>query len=100
MREVFEAQVEAGELAVLAQNVAKYFKLLRLTVRGQAHHFVFVTELRKAEILCDCRVVQTERVREWNCAVNLHAVAESHAPHRARKIAMAVGREQGRTREW
>ena len=92
--------MEAGELVVLAQNVAKYFKLLRLTVRGQPHHFVFVTELRKAEILCDCRVVQAERVREWNCAVNLHAVADPQAPHGARKIAEAVGGEQERMLEW
>src|SRR5690348_6373882 len=100
MREIFQAQMEAGELVVVAQNVAKYFKSLRLTVRGQAHHFVFVTELRKAEILRDCGVIQAERVWERDCASDLHPIADPQAPHSACKVAQTISGEQESVLEW
>src|SRR5207249_1966516 len=50
------------ELGVVAQDVAKCLKLFGLAIRSHAHHFVFVAESRKAQILCDCRVIQAERM--------------------------------------
>src|SRR5438876_5642747 len=85
VREILQTQMEAAELGVMAQDVAKCLKLFGLAIRSHAHHFVFVAESRKAQILCDCRVIQAERMGEGDCAINLHAVAHPEAPHGAGK---------------
>src|SRR5256885_9343185 len=100
MCEILQSQMETGELVAVAQDVAEGFKLFRLAIRSQAHHFVFVTKLRKAQILRDCGVIQAERVRKWNCAVNLHAVADPQAPHGARKVTETISGEQESMLEW
>ena len=64
----------------------------RLTVCGEAHHFVLVSILRKAEELSECRVEQPEGMGEMDAARYVNLIAFTDAPHDAGKITEAVNR--------
>src|SRR5258707_10532155 len=92
MREIFQAEAKSGALCMY--DVAKFRQKFRVAVRSEAHHFVFVTEFQKAEILRDRTVIKPQRMRKRDRTVNVHAPFEARAPHRTRKIAQSVGGKQ------
>src|ERR1700737_5027188 len=94
--EVVEAETETvtTRIFVEADDVAKGFKLIGPAIGAEAHHFVFIAEFQEAEILGDGAVKKSQRMRERDGAVNVHAVAVSNAPHGAGKIPEAIGGEK------
>src|ERR1700686_2153276 len=63
MGEVVEAETETvgARLFVKADDIAKSFKIIGLTVGAKAHHFVFIAEFQEAEILRDSAVKKSQR---------------------------------------
>ena len=96
MGEIVEVQAET-ELAIVgaeAHDIAKGVEILRLAVRSETHHFVFVAEFQEAEILGHGAVVEAEGVGKCDGAINVHAVAAAGAPHGTGEITEAVGGKQ------
>src|SRR2546422_4363896 len=83
-----EAETKRGIIRapVRAHDVAESVELLGLPVGGETHHFVFVAEFQEAEILCQRRVIQPERMRKRHGALNFHPRPCTCPPHRAGEI--------------
>src|SRR6266849_3033049 len=69
MREVIE--VEADLVRIDAHDVAELREEPRLSIRGEAHHFVFVAVLSKAQELGKGGIKQAEGVRVRHRAANV-----------------------------
>ena len=59
-------EIETDLIASGADNIAYFINEPGLAVRGQAHHFVFVAVLGKAEVLGERGVEDPKRVRKMN----------------------------------
>src|ERR1700734_2934479 len=71
MGEILEAQAERKG-AIGINDAAEFVQKFRLAVRGQAHHFVFVAEFPKANVLRESGVVHTQRMRESDLTDHSH----------------------------
>ena len=98
MREVIEAQPES--VPIRTHDIAKRFELFRLAIRREAHHFVFIAELQKAQVLRDGAIEEAQRMRKRDHPVDLHPAAFAGAPHGAREIPKAIRGKQCRSFEW
>src|SRR3981081_1855887 len=94
--EIFEAQTKsvASAVGTKTHDVAEGVQVFRFAVGGKSHHLVFVAKFQEAKILSDAAIIKSERVRECDGIRDLHAVAGSRAPHRAREVAQTVRRKQ------
>jgi len=88
--EVIEIQAKS-DAAAGAHDAAKFLEIRGLAIGGEAHDFVFIAEFAEAEILRDGAVINSERMRESDRAVDAHAVSVALAPHGAGEISQAVG---------
>src|SRR5450830_1642086 len=68
----------------------------RLAIGRKAHHLVFVAVARKAEILRQRLIEDTERMRKIDLVLGLDAAAAADTPGGAGKIAEAVHRHRHR----
>ena len=89
MAEELEVQFE-GAIALQAHDPTHLLEKLWLAVRRQSHDFVFVAVVRKAEILGERRIKDSERVGEINAAIDPNAVRSSDAPSDAGEITEAI----------
>src|SRR5229473_5031447 len=66
MYEVVESKPEivVPGSRVELHDLTEHSELFRLAVSRQAHDFVLVAELEEAEVLRNCRVIETQRMRE------------------------------------
>src|SRR2546423_4293708 len=102
VHEIFEskAKIFSASIRVKPHYVPKGFELLRLAVRRQAHHFVFVAKFQESEILRHGRVVQSKGMGKRDGIFNLHAIARTDTPHRAGEITQAIRGKQSRLLKW
>ena len=87
--EILEPQPEA-DASIGADDAAELVEEGRLAVGAQAHHFVFIAELSKSQVLRDSRVIHTEGMWKRNRPVDVHAIAEAASPHGAGEIAEPI----------
>ena len=101
VNEVMEAETKRGIIRapVRAHNVSENIELLGLPVGGETHHLVLVAEFQEAEILCQRRVIQPERMRKRHGTLNFHARPCARPPHCAGEITQSVGGEKRRALE-
>jgi hypothetical protein len=95
MPEVTQIQTERAVLAH-AHDLAHGVEELWFAVGRQAHHLVFIAEVRKAKVLCERRIEDPERMRKVDASIDPDPVAASHPPGRAGKIAKAIHRQHHR----
>src|ERR1051325_4509238 len=95
MDEMLEPEVKP-ELAVELHDLLEVVAVLRLAVRAEPHHFVFVAVLPEAQILRQRRVEDSERVRKSDRAIDRELIAASDSPHAAGEISQPVDRQQRR----
>src|SRR5579859_3818823 len=96
MREITKVEAETdGSFGT--NDVAEFVKIRRRTISGEAHYFVFITELPEAQILRHRGVEHSERMRKCDGAVNANLRTFADSPHGAGEITQTVGREDGGT---
>src|SRR5262245_11891628 len=94
MREISQRQMKSG--TVRMNYLAKLLEKLRFAVRAKPHHFVFVAEFQKSQILRDRAVVESQRMGKRYRSMHVHPPLKSRPPHRTRKIAKPVRGKQRR----
>jgi hypothetical protein len=78
-----------------SNDLAYSIREARLPVGGEAHHFVLVAVLRKAEELRERGIEDAEGVRKQDGALDLDLVALADAPHDAAEVAETVDGDDG-----
>ena len=92
MREVIEVQAERA-VALHAHDVAHGVYLRRFAVGREAHDFVLIAVMRKAEKLRYGGVEDPERVWKADFAEDFDLVLRGDAPHRADEVTETVHRQ-------
>ena len=78
MAEIAQIQLELPIVRNLNQP-AHLPDELRLAIRRQSHHLVFVAVVGEADKLCDCGIENSERVREVNPILYLYPVSSTES---------------------
>ena len=81
VREVIQAQAETISAVIRLHDLAELFQELRLSIRRQAHHFVFVAKFPEAHVLRERRVVHAQRMRKRDRAVHTATREPSPVAH-------------------
>src|ERR1044071_5745078 len=90
-------QVESIRSARLEPDDAAHrIEMRRLSVRREAHDFVLVAVMRKAQILGQRLIEDAERMRKKDLAVDGKRWSGACAPRAAGEIPEAVHRDDGR----
>ncbi len=79
-----------------AHNLAHGLDEQGMAIRRKAHHLVFVAIMRKSEVLRECLIENTERMRKIHAAMNRDFGLRCRAPGRAREIAETIDRDNRR----
>ena len=94
MAEVAQIQLELPIVRNLNQP-AHLSDELRLPIRRQSHHLVFIAVMGEANELCDCRIKDSERVREVNTVLYFYPVSSTEPERSAGKITKAINGQAG-----
>src|SRR5438874_10918652 len=94
MAEVAQIQLELPIVRNLNQP-AQLSDELRLPVRRQSHHLVFIAVMGEANELCDRRIKDSERVREVNTVPYLYPVSSTESKRSAGEITKAIDGQAG-----
>ena len=102
VREVLHVHPQAAVVTNLEQVVLDGLDVLRLAVRGEAHHFVLAGVDLEAREIRKRRIEQPERMRKPQLADELDFVAPADADRRGGPLAHAVHGDDGRLfeRRW
>src|SRR5947207_13829048 len=94
MAEVAQVQLELSIVCNLDQPAHLPDKL-RLAIRRQAHHLIFVTVMGEANELCNRRKKDSQRVREINAVLYLYSVSMAESERSAGEITKAIDGQAG-----
>src|SRR5438045_7316502 len=92
MAEVAQVQLELSIVCNLDQPAHLPDKL-RLAIRRQSHHLIFVTVMGEANELGNRRKKNSERVREINAVLYLYPISMAESESGAGKIAKAIDKQ-------
>src|ERR1039458_4139227 len=97
MRKVVARKLEFDSASIrrdhhLSHEIEKF----RLAIGRETHNLVLVAIFGEAEILCERRVSQPQRMRKGNCTKGFDSISAANTPHRARKVSETIDREERR----